>query len=58
MANNRDSDGVQMKKGSFKEFLEENGEAILEVAGKELVPAVQRVAPRHSGIRRHRRSGV
>ena len=38
MANNRDSNGVQMKKGSFKEFLEENGEAILEVAGKELIP--------------------
>ena len=34
----RDATESFMKKGSFSEFLKENGEAILEVAGKELVP--------------------
>ena len=38
MVNTDGPDGSYMKRGSFSEFLKENGEAILEVAGKELIP--------------------
>ena len=38
MEDTRGSTESYMKRGSFSEFLQENGEAILEVAGKELVP--------------------